>query len=146
MRSSNLHMGVIKKHDFGVTSEMVKTLLMGCNKWWKREVKFWKKHVSCLAADMVIVFCRGLKVEEFFLGALKGMLKFCEETRLKILKSHVMVTFKGRFKGETGDKWNMLTRLGATSEKFTDSVRIPMSPVMGTNSWTGRMRSKDQMK
>ena len=23
-------------------------------------------------------------------------------------KSHVMVTFKGRFKGETGDKWHML--------------------------------------
>ena len=31
-----------------------------------------------------------------------------EETRLKKEKSHVMVTFKGRFKGETGDKWHML--------------------------------------
>ena len=34
--------------------------------------------------------------------------RFWEETRLKKEKSHVMVTFKGRFKGETGDKWHML--------------------------------------
>ena len=27
---------------------------------------------------------------------------------MKKEKSHVMVTFKGRFKGETGDKWHML--------------------------------------
>ena len=28
--------------------------------------------------------------------------------RLKKEKSHVMVTLEGRFKVETGDKWNML--------------------------------------
>ena len=32
---------------------------------------------------------------------------FWEETRPKKEKSHVMVTLKGRFKIETGDKWNM---------------------------------------
>ena len=31
-----------------------------------------------------------------------------EETRLKQIKSHIMVSLKGRFKGETGDKWHML--------------------------------------
>ena len=33
---------------------------------------------------------------------------FWDETRLKREKSHAMVTLKGRFKIETGDKWNML--------------------------------------
>ena len=34
--------------------------------------------------------------------------KIWEEMRLKKIKSHVVVTFKGRFKGETGYKWHML--------------------------------------
>ena len=42
---------------------------------------------------------------------MKGMLKNWEEAKMKKEKSHVMVTLKGRFKGETGDKWDMLSLL-----------------------------------
>ena len=57
---------------------------------------------------MVIGFCRGLRGEEVLLTSTKGILKVWEDKRLKKEKSHVMVTLKGRFKGETGDKWHML--------------------------------------
>ena len=57
---------------------------------------------------MVIVFCRVLWVEEAFLKSLEGVIKFWLETRLKKEQSHVMVTFRGRFNGETGLGWNIL--------------------------------------
>ena len=54
------------------------------------------------------------------------MLKFLEEKRKKKDLSHVMVTLKGRFKGETGEKWHML--------QLSDTIgpRIEMS------KWVGR--------
>ena len=42
---------------------------------------------------------------------MKGMLKNWEEAKMKKEKSHVMVTLKGRFKGETKKKWDMLSLL-----------------------------------
>ena len=36
------------------------------------------------------------------------MLKLWEETRNKKYCSHIIVTLKRRFKGETGEKWHML--------------------------------------
>ena len=74
----------------------------------KKGGKIRKSDLLCLVADVVIVFCIRLHIEDIFLTSMKGNLKCWGETRLKKDKSHVMVTLKGRFKGETGDKWNML--------------------------------------
>ena len=38
----------------------------------------------------------------------EGMLNLWGKTRLTRNKSHIMVTMKGRFKVEKGEKWNML--------------------------------------
>ena len=38
MRGSKLWMGVIKKHDLGVTSDMTKAFLEGWNTYWRKEV------------------------------------------------------------------------------------------------------------
>ena len=62
----------------------------------------------------MIGFFGGLQGEEVFLTSMKGIIKFWEETEMKKGKSHVMVTLKGRFKGETGEKWNMLPLLYIT--------------------------------
>ena len=64
--------------------------------------------ISCLAAAVVIGFCRGLWGEEVFLTSTKGILKLSGGEQAEERKSHVMVTLKGWFKGETGDKWHML--------------------------------------
>ena len=67
-----------------------------------------------MAAVVVIGFCRGLRRENVLLTSMKVILKLWEEERLKKEKSHVMVTFKGRFNGETGDKWHMLLLVDIT--------------------------------
>ena len=61
-----------------------------------------------MTAAVLIGLCRGLRGEEVFLISMKEILKNWEETRLKKEISHVMVTSKGWFKGETGDKWHIL--------------------------------------
>ena len=61
-----------------------------------------------MTAAVVIGLCRGLLGEEVLLTSMKEIQKKWEQTRLKKDKSHVMVTLKGGFKGETGDKWHML--------------------------------------
>ena len=61
-----------------------------------------------MAAAALIGLCRGLRGEEIFLTSMKEILKNWEETRLKKEISHVMVTMKGQFKGETGDKWHII--------------------------------------
>ena len=61
-----------------------------------------------MTAAVVIGLCRGLRGEEVLLTSMREILKNWELTRLKKEKYHVMVTFKGRLKGETGNKWHML--------------------------------------
>ena len=47
----------------------------------RRESIMRRKDISCLAADVVVVFCGGLQGEELFLTYLKGILEIWEETR-----------------------------------------------------------------
>ena len=101
-------MVLIKKQYLLVTSDMLKALLVFWDKGWKREVNIWKQEISCLEESVVKSFFGGLWVAEVFLESLKGVLKFLEYTRLKREQSHIMVTFKGSFKVETGNKWHML--------------------------------------
>ena len=107
MRGSKLGMGVIKKHDFGVTSETVKALLEGWDAYWRREGLMRIREISHMAAAVVIAFCGVLRGGEVFMKSLKGMLQFWEKTRKKNDLSHITVTLKGRFKGKTGEKWHM---------------------------------------
>ena len=67
-----------------------------------------------MAAEVVIGFGRGLRGDEVFLASLEGMLKLLEDTRLRRNQFHVMVTLKGRFKGEMGEKWHMLPLVDVT--------------------------------
>ena len=61
VRVSKLQMGVIKEHDFEVTSEMVMVLLMVWDMAWKRDVKIRKGEISCLAEAVVVGICGGLQ-------------------------------------------------------------------------------------
>ena len=114
MRGSKLQTGLINNQDFGVTSNMVKDMLMGWDTEWKMEGMISKGEISCLLSAVVIWFCGGFMGEELFIASLKLMLKFLEETRLKREQSHIMVTLKKLFKEETGGKWNMLSLVDIT--------------------------------
>ena len=57
-----------------------------------------------MAADVVIVFCGGLRGEELFLTPMKVVLKFWEETIKKKDLSRIMVILKGWFKGKRQER------------------------------------------
>ena len=59
MRSYKMRMIFINKHDFGVTSEIAKAILVGWEIEYKRKVQIWKREIPCLAVAVVIGFCRG---------------------------------------------------------------------------------------
>ena len=81
---------------------MVRDLLEVWDSDCSREGIIRIRGISCLADAVVIGLFGGLRGEEFFLTSLKGMLKLWEETIKKKYLSHIMVTLKGQFKGETG--------------------------------------------
>ena len=83
MRGSKIRMGVIKKQDFGVTSEIIKALLEVWDTECRREGLLRRREIFCLYADVVLVFHGCLRGNEVFLTSLRGMLTFWEETRNK---------------------------------------------------------------
>ena len=83
-------------------------------------------YISCLDATVLIGLCVGLRGEELFLMSLKGMLKLREETKKKKYLSRIMVTLKGRFEGDTGEKWHMLPLVDTTES------------VIEVSKWLGR--------
>ena len=54
------------------------------------------------------MFLQRIVGRRIFLKSTKGILKLSGGEQAEERKSHVMVTLKGWFKGETGDKWHML--------------------------------------
>ena len=60
MRGSKLWMGVIKKQEFGVNSNMIKALFMVWDTEWKREAMSHRIYTSCFTEAVVIGFCGGL--------------------------------------------------------------------------------------
>ena len=75
---------------------------------------------------MLATFEAGLQGEEVPLISLDGLLTFCDESRLDE-DSHVMLTLKGRFKGEVDERWHLVpisnaTRLDLPFRKWMEQV------------------------
>ena len=102
MKGSKLQIGVIKKQDFGFTSDKIKDFLGVWDTYWKRGGLMWRSDTYCFAAAVLICVCGGLQREEIFLTSLKGMMKIWEDTIKKKCLSHTIVTLNGQFKGDTG--------------------------------------------
>ena len=80
------------------------------------------------------------KRENISLTSMKGMLKFWEETKMKKEKSDFMVTLKGLFKGETGEKWHMLTLLYITDSGIKVSRWVYLDSVWCTIHSRGMLK------
>lgn len=108
MRGTKLRMGVERRQNFGLSSEALHALLGLLETDWRdSDTEAEKKAIEELAVFVIAEYCGGLRGEEVPLLSLKGMLTFWEETRLH-RTPHVMMALKGRFKGETGERWHLL--------------------------------------
>ena len=62
---------------------------------------------------MLAAFGAGLRGEEVLLISLDRLLTFWDESRLD-KDSHIMLTLKGRFKGEVDERWHLVSISDAT--------------------------------
>ena len=106
MLGAKRRMGVIRKQDEALTVEQ----LLGVAElaemdWQKSKCESEKKEIESMMAFVVIGFCLSLRGEEVPLTVIEGLLTFWEETK-KHKHPHMMVTLKGKFKGEQNLRWH----------------------------------------
>ena len=127
MKGAKLRIGVIKRRNFALTSEMLHALLELLEKnWVESELSSEKKSIEELATFVLAEYCAGLRGEEVPLISLAGMLQYWEATRLHHTP-HVMLTLRGLFKGETGERWHLMPIADETR------TRLPV------RRWFGRL-------
>ena len=106
-------MGVTRKQDEALTSEQLRALQeLGDLLWERAEGVEEKRRIANVMAFVVIGFCASLRGEEVPLVSLKGLLSFWEET---MVKGFLMLTLRGRFKGENNLKWHLVPVVDETS-------------------------------
>ncbi|KAL7490524.1 hypothetical protein ACHAWT_000141, partial [Skeletonema menzelii] len=106
-------MGVIRKQDEALTSAQILALQeVGEWMWERAEGAAERKEIANIMAFVVIGFCASLRGEEISLVSMRGLLAFWQDT---IQKGFIMVTLRGRFKGEDNLKWHLSPIVDITS-------------------------------
>ena len=130
MLGTKRRMGVIRKQDEALTVDQLNTIMeLGEKDWRKSKCDEEKKEIESLMAFIVIGFCVSLRGEEVPLVALDGMLEFWDETKCHPTP-HMMITLRGKFKGENNLRWHCVPLADATKS------RIP------TRRWISRLMNR----
>jgi hypothetical protein len=104
-----LRMGEIRKQNEGITMRILLAILRELEEDWLHAASpSIKGELEEFASALLISFGAALRGEEIALVSLKGMLSTWLESTSAIPHPYVMVTFHGRFKGETGLRWHCL--------------------------------------
>jgi hypothetical protein len=106
-------MGVTRKQDEAINSEQILALLETGEFYWKMAADTQERRgIANIMAFVVIGYGASLRGEEVPLASIKGLNKFWEETRRRKL---VMVTLRGKFKGEDNLRWHLVPIVDVTS-------------------------------
>ena len=102
-------MGVIRKQDEALTIKQLLTLLEIANEEWKAAEgqPEERKRLEEIASFVCIGFCASLRGEEVPLVSIRGINEFWDES-LEHSLPHIMITLRGRFKGEDNTRWHMI--------------------------------------
>jgi hypothetical protein len=117
MKGVRLRMGVIQRQNKALTSPMVLAMCAQAEQDWRSAQGTRQRiEVEDTVCFMLLGFGTGLRGKEVPLISLEGLLTFWIETREEEDK-YMMVTLKGRFKGEVDERWHIVpicdeTRLG----------------------------------
>ena len=101
-----LRIGVVRRHDEALTVDQL--LLIGDiakEDWSKSNSEEGKKKLELTIELATIDFCVYLQGEEISLNVIEGLKMFWKENR-NYLIPHIMMTLKGRFKGENNLRWH----------------------------------------
>ncbi|KAL7468881.1 hypothetical protein ACHAXS_009127 [Conticribra weissflogii] len=106
MRGSKLRMGVIRRQNEALTPALIREIcVMAEEDWLNMRHKRERKAIEEVVVFMLIEFGAALRGEEVPLVVMDGLLQFWNETALAPC-SYIMITLRGRFKGEKGLRWH----------------------------------------
>jgi len=106
MRGAKLRMGVVRRQNEALTIKVVLALCEIAEEDWKgsQDESEWRD-IEEMICFMLAEFCVALRGEEVPLIVLDGLLNFWDETRGSV-PPYIMLTLRGRFKGEQGLRWH----------------------------------------
>jgi hypothetical protein len=108
MRGARLRMGMIRKQNEALTSNLVLAVCAKAEmKWSEAQEETVKEDVENTVVFMLVALGAGLRGKEVPLLSLEGLLTFWEETRAKE-DWFVMLTLKGCFKGKVDERWHLV--------------------------------------
>ena len=110
MRGARLRMGMVRRQNEALTSNLVMGICAEADKLWARARTDIKRlEMEDAVCFMLIAFGAGLRGEEVPLVSLEGLLQFWQETREGPAdERYMMVTLSGRFKGEVDSRWHLV--------------------------------------
>ena len=99
-------MGVMRKQNETLTVEQLTAICELAEKDWQAsKSESERKDIESVVAFVIIGFCISLRGEEVPLVALEGLLAFWKDT-MEHSVPHIMITLKGKFKGESNLRWH----------------------------------------
>ena len=108
MKGARLCMGMIRRQNEALTSPMVLAMCRRAETdWWSAQTTARRIEVEDTVCFMLLGFGAGLRGEEVPLVSLEGLLTFWTKTREEEEK-YMMITLKGRFKGEVDERWHIV--------------------------------------
>ena len=130
MLGTKRRMGIYRKQDEALTVEQLLSICdIAEEDWNKSQSEEEKKEIKSVMTFAVVGFCILLRGEEVSFIVINGMLTFWEETRVHRIP-HIMITLKGKFKGENNLRWHCVPIADLTKSK------IP------TRRWISRLLSR----
>jgi hypothetical protein len=103
-----LRMGMIRKQNEALTSALLVAVCRVAEaKWLETNKEATKEELEDTVCFMLLAFTAGLQGKEVPLLLMEGLLMFWEESRTEEDR-HIMLTQKGRFKGEVDERWPLV--------------------------------------
>lgn len=116
MRGAKLRMGVIRKQNEAFTVRLLLALSeLAEGDWQSSSDEQEKRDIEEMMVFALASFCAALRGEEVPLIVLEGLRKFWDETKVAKPTPHVMLTLRGRFKGEQGLRWHCVPVVDVTA-------------------------------
>jgi hypothetical protein len=108
MRGAHLRMGMIRKQNEALTSSLAMAVCEAAEARWKLATEEGvKEELEDTICFMLAAFGAGLRGEEVPLMSMEGLLTFWTVSR-EAEDCHIMLTLKGRFKGEVDERWHLV--------------------------------------
>ncbi len=108
MKGARMRMGIIHKQNEASTSALVMVVYAVAETRWHSTISDkLREELEDAVCFMLATFGAALRGEEVPLISMEGLLTFWEKSKMKG-DSHVMLTLKGRFKGEVDERWHLV--------------------------------------